>query len=392
MPNNNLPTGWGNQQSSPPKGWGKSPSDHTKPKIQPPTKAIEDVNDIQSKSNELDNPPSNNSSSNTEINQNKTVDSSESEITSVGEEETTDNSKDYEDSYENFVVQEIEKDVNKKNRKSSEDKKPKTLRISTLVLAVILTATISFLIVFICLYFSGNKDNNTNNVEPSAIIETTEEIMEEVTEQETTEAETTEPTTVEETTVEQETTYDYSDYDYPNEQFESYTINIINRISTYSGPSYFSDITGEITYFTEYTIVDEAYDEYGFTWGKLESDFGWINISAATENWMFNADSSYYNPNDNQDMKTKAVGDFVFCYYPLSPSDAIEGDYFEKIDSVDISQISDYTFRIHIKGEVNDEYGLDKQESLNSRELTIPPSIWSMKAELMKTVPSLINC
>lgn len=365
MPNNHLPSGWGNQQNSPPKGWEKSPSAHTKPKTQLPTKAMEDVHDIQPKSNELDNPKSDNPSFNTESNQNKTIDSFDTAITSVNEEETTDISKDYKDSYDKFVVQEIEKDINKKNCKSSEDKKPKTLRISTLVLAVILTATISFLIVFICLYFRSNKDENTSNVETTAIIETTEEITEkiteEVTEQETTEAETTEPTTVEETTVEQEATYDYSDYNYPDEKFESYTIKVINRVSIRTGPSYSYNSTGELTDFTKYTIVDEDYDDNGELWGKLESGIGWICISDATENWGFYANSSYYNPNKNPDMKTKTVGDFVFCYYPLSPSEAIEGDYFEKIDSVDISQIGDYTFRIHIKGEVNDEYGLDKQ-------------------------------
>lgn len=58
---------------------------------------------------------------------------------------------------------------------------------------LILNAAISFLIVFICLYFSSNKDENTNSVENTTIIETTEEITEEVTEQETTEAETTVP-------------------------------------------------------------------------------------------------------------------------------------------------------------------------------------------------------
>lgn len=66
------------------------------------------------------------------------------------------------------------------------------------------------------------------------------------------------------------------------EPFKSYTINIVNDIQVYEAPSYNSSVTMSYVDHGVYTIVEEYYDEYGNLWGKLKSGIGWINIYDAT--------------------------------------------------------------------------------------------------------------
>ena len=68
-----------------------------------------------------------------------------------------------------------------------------------------------------------------------------------------------------------------------NEVFNAYTIKIKNsKLYIYDSPGYVEKIVGQITDSGTYTIVDE-FVEPGksaslFTWGKLKSNAGWINL------------------------------------------------------------------------------------------------------------------
>ena len=69
--------------------------------------------------------------------------------------------------------------------------------------------------------------------------------------------------------------------------FEPYIIQITNpKLSIYDSPNYDANIVGEITDKGSYTIVDEYCNPSDspayYTWGKLKSGVGWINIYDAT--------------------------------------------------------------------------------------------------------------
>ena len=69
--------------------------------------------------------------------------------------------------------------------------------------------------------------------------------------------------------------------------FEPYVIEVTNpKLSIYDSPSYNANIVGEITDKSRYTIVEEYCNPSDspvyFTWGKLKSGLGWINIYDAT--------------------------------------------------------------------------------------------------------------
>ena len=82
--------------------------------------------------------------------------------------------------------------------------------------------------------------------------------------------------------------------------FEPYVIEVTNpKLSIYDSPSYNANIVGEITDKSRYTIVEEYCNPSDspvyFTWGKLKSGLGWINIYDAT---MLN-DSFYEEESPN---------------------------------------------------------------------------------------------
>lgn len=69
--------------------------------------------------------------------------------------------------------------------------------------------------------------------------------------------------------------------------FEPYIIEVTNpKLSIYDAPTYDANIVGEITDKSRYTIVEEYCDPFDspayFTWGKLKSGLGWINLHDAT--------------------------------------------------------------------------------------------------------------
>ena len=69
--------------------------------------------------------------------------------------------------------------------------------------------------------------------------------------------------------------------------FEPYVIEVTNpKLSIYDSPSYSANIVGEITDKNKYTIVEEYIEpgqtSIGYTWGKLKSGLGWINMYDAT--------------------------------------------------------------------------------------------------------------
>lgn len=69
--------------------------------------------------------------------------------------------------------------------------------------------------------------------------------------------------------------------------FEPYIIEVTNpKLSIYDAPTYDANIVGEITDNSRYTIVEEYCDPFDspayFTWGKLKSGLGWVNLHDAT--------------------------------------------------------------------------------------------------------------
>ena len=69
----------------------------------------------------------------------------------------------------------------------------------------------------------------------------------------------------------------------PQEEFESYTLHIDNpELFIYDAPGYDANIVGKITDQKSYTIVEEYVEEEDdyitYTWGKLKSGAGWINL------------------------------------------------------------------------------------------------------------------
>lgn len=69
--------------------------------------------------------------------------------------------------------------------------------------------------------------------------------------------------------------------------FEPYVIEVTNpKLSIYDSPSYSANVVGEITDKSRYTIVEEYIEpgqtSIGYTWGKLKSGLGWINMYDAT--------------------------------------------------------------------------------------------------------------
>lgn len=69
--------------------------------------------------------------------------------------------------------------------------------------------------------------------------------------------------------------------------FEPYVIEVTNpKLSIYDSPSYSANVVGKITDKSRYTIVEEYIEpgqtSIGYTWGKLKSGLGWINMYDAT--------------------------------------------------------------------------------------------------------------
>ena len=83
-----------------------------------------------------------------------------------------------------------------------------------------------------------------------------------------------------------EHSWEYEGFDDPS-SFEPYSIQVTNpKLSIYDSPSYSGNIVGEITDKSKYTIVEEYIEpgqtSIGYTWGKLKSGLGWINMYEAT--------------------------------------------------------------------------------------------------------------
>lgn len=80
--------------------------------------------------------------------------------------------------------------------------------------------------------------------------------------------------------------WEYEGFDTATD-FEPYVIEVTNsKLSIYDSPSYSANVIGEITDKSRYTIVEEYCNPSDspvyFTWGKLKSGLGWINIYDAT--------------------------------------------------------------------------------------------------------------
>ena len=159
------------------------------------------------------------------------------------------------------------------------EKYPKTVRLSTVILAILLTIVLSFLIIFVFLYF--NKSDNTykeTETVQSVVAETTEKPTETDTEVITTEAETESEAETEEETAYNEENEEDTAYTDDDDVFTEYTIRLYKGLNYYQFPDYDSEVNGQIKKTTIYTIVNEEYDDDGCLWGKLKSGVGWVNL------------------------------------------------------------------------------------------------------------------
>ena len=340
MSNNNLPTGWGNQPTNAPKGWGKTPEQKKKNPFAP-VAAKEDNKNKESE-------PIAEQSDNIINDDTDNIVPSEQETDAAG----------YNDSFDISVSQkESEKEDESEPQTQTTEKKPKTIRASTVVLVILLTAALCFLAVFAFLFFrqSGNERvaEEQHPVETTATLAPTELATQVFTEEPTsteppTVKETAEPTTVEKATESENNDDSKSD-------FESYLVDVINEVYYYEKPDYTSKITGQFTELTTYTVVDETYDETGTHWGKLKSGAGWFNITEATDEY-YNQRLSAARRSFMQapDTKFEMVGDVAFSYYPIFPVDQhtpVEDGYYKRIDSLSVEYVGDRTYTLHIKGE-----------------------------------------
>lgn len=340
MSNNNLPTGWGNQPSNAPKGWGEIPEQKKNNPFSPV--ATEEENENKEPE------PIAEQSDNIIKDDTDDIVPAEQEADAAG----------YNDSFDISVSQkESEKEDESEPQTQTTEKKPKTIRASTVVLVILLTAALCFLAVFAFLFFreSGNKRGAEEQqaVETTATLTPTELATQVFTEAPTstespTVKETAEPTTVEKATESKNNDDNESD-------FESYLVDVINEVYYYEKPDYTSKITGQFTELTTYTVVDETYDETGTHWGKLKSGAGWFNITEATDEY-YNQRLSAARRSFMQapDTKFEMVGDVAFSYYPIFPVDQhtpVEDGYYKRIDSLSVEYVGDRTYTLHIKGE-----------------------------------------
>lgn len=246
------------------------------------------------------------------------------------------------------------------NKKTKSKKSPKTLRVSTVVLIIIMTLSLAFLSVFIVLYFADrNSDNGTDNsvvskTTESTAVETiaTANITESTTELTTTKV--TEPPTSE--VVEKNT----------ESEFTSYTLAVSAYTCVYDGPGYNYSIVEVIEEEGIYTIVDEAMDIDSGMWGKLKSGSGWINITDATYNSSdsYTSDNSAQNTYNNESQNTSPNAE--------TNTLVVNGITFEHITSytvknttvkinkfeIEKSHLNNYTVKVN--GEVTDLLDRDK--------------------------------
>lgn len=98
--------------------------------------------------------------------------------------------------------------------------------------------------------------------------------------------------------------------------FEPYVIEVTNpKLSIYDSPSYNANIVGEITDKSRYTIVEEYIEpgqtSIGYTWGKLKSGLGWINMYDATivdDSFYMDEIPNVWCPNCGYGFLTTGVG------------------------------------------------------------------------------------
>ena len=347
MSNNHLPTGWANQPTNAPKGWGKTP-EQKKNNPFAPVAAKEE--------NEHKEPEPI-----AEQSDNIITDNSDDIVPAEQEADAAE----YNDSFDNTVSQkETEKEDKSAPQTQTAEKKPKTIRASTVVLLILLTVALCCLAIFAILFFrdSGNERGAEEQqaVETTATLAPTELATQVFTEEPTsteppTEKETAEPTTVEKATESENNDDNESD-------FERYLIDVVNYVNYYESPDFNSRVTGQFTELTKYTIVDEAYDNYGSLWGKLKSGVGWVNIEDATDihytSRVAAARRAYLN---SPYKKYKNVGDVVFCYDPVFPIDEMspaDDSYHDKINFLTVEQLGSNSFELHIKGEFQTNDGV----------------------------------
>ena len=340
MSNNILPTGWGNQPTNAPKGWGKIPEQQKNNPFAPVAAKEENENKVPE-------PIAEQSDNIIEDNTNDIVPA----------EQEAEASK-YNDSFDTTVSQkETEREDKSEPQTQTAEKKPKTVRASTVVLVILFTTALCFLAVFAFLFFRENGNEwgaeEQQPVETTAALAPTELATQVFTEKPTsteppTVNETAEPTTVEKATESENNDDSKSD-------FESYLVDVINEVYYYEKPDYTSKITGQFTELTTYTVVDETYDETGTHWGKLKSGAGWFNITEATDEY-YNQRLSAARRSFMQapDTKFEMVGDVAFSYYPVFPVDQhtpVEDGYYKKINSLSVEYVGDRTYTLHITGE-----------------------------------------
>ena len=312
MANSNLPKGWGSQNNSPIKPWATS--NHNSRTVKPPFKS------------------------------------------SSEEEQQTNNDVQpdvvYNDSFDDDISP-LEEEIKSENQLPTIEKKPKTIRISTVILSIALTAVVCFLVVFIVLYFSGKVENTTNSISETTVehtISATEEVTEKPTEVAITEAATAEPTTAPKPTTEPPTEKPKEEKQ-SSDSFESYLTWLNVGVYVHEKPDPTSNVTYVIDTATNYTIVDESYDEYGDLWGKLKSGVGWVNLSLADMVTGYDTDTSFFNPKYHSDIKTKQVGNITFLYRSQA-NHADDNSYSENIDSLSISEINSTAYHVAIDGEI----------------------------------------
>ena len=317
MANSNLPKGWGSQNNSPIKPWATS--NNNSGTVKPPFKSSSE--EEQQKNNDIQSDSAYSDSS-------------------------------YNNSFDTGISA-LEEEIKSEKQPQTTEKKPKTIRISTVILSIALTAVVCFLVVFIVLYFSGKGDNTTNSISETTVEQTisaTEEVTEKPTEVTTTEATTAEPTIAPKSTSEPST-------EKPKEEkqstssFESYLAWLNVGVYVHEKPDPTSNVTYVIDTATNYTIVDESYDEYGDLWGKLKSGVGWVNLSLADMVTGYDTDTSFFNPKYHSDIKTKQVGNITFLYRSQA-NHADDNSYSENIDSLSISEINSTAYHVAIDGEI----------------------------------------
>lgn len=317
MANSNLPKGWGSQNNSPIKPWATS--NNNSGTVKPPFKSSSE--EEQQKNNDIQSDSAYSDSS-------------------------------YNDSFDTGISA-LEEEIKSEKQPQTTEKKPKTIRISTVILSIALTAVVCFLVVFIVLYFSGKGENTTNSISETTVEQTisaTEGVTEKPTEVAITEAATAEPTTAPKPTTEPPT-------EKPKEEkqssasFESYLTWLNVGVYVHEKPDPTSNVTYVIDTATNYTIVDESYDESGDLWGKLKSGVGWVNLSLADMVTGYDTDTSFFNPKYHSDIKTKQVGNITFLYRSQA-NHADDNSYSENIDSLLITEINSTTYNVTIDGEI----------------------------------------